>query len=206
MTLKTLIGGYAGLPQKTNLYFDYSTSFELFLVMLGDATQRSVIPPKDFDQRSPAKRDSSIEIEPDTTSQTATSQTATSQHEWQQSFNSQESKQGGPDSRVSRSPSYNSSSRSGSISQAQARNINDRGYTLADGPWLYRFTREPPMEMGTAYVQVKDDLSYRKMVDNFIEIERKDPENSWTISLIHVSLRRYSYVRKHINFTSTVHG
>jgi hypothetical protein len=65
--------------------------------------------------------------------------------------------------------------------------IYDRGYTLADGPWLYRFKREPPRDEVTAYVEVKDDFSFRKMVDNFKETIRKDPKYEYAISVIHVS-------------------
>ncbi|KAE9367732.1 hypothetical protein N431DRAFT_349755 [Stipitochalara longipes BDJ] len=184
--LKTLIGGYAGLPQKTLLYFNYGTKFEVFLIMLRDATQRSTIPPIDIDEQSAARREHSTDIAPDNASQISTSQ-----HGRQPSGNGRESGQGSEGSYGTHSLSYTSSSRDASKPQHKLCSSHNRGYTLADGPWLYRFKCEPPKYEGTAYVEVKDDLSYRKMVDTFKKTFRKDSNNKYTISMIH-SMDKYA--------------
>jgi hypothetical protein len=190
VTLKTLIGGYADLSQKTSLYFNYGTSFEVFLLMLRDATQRSVIPPIDFSETSAARCESSMDRAPDSASQTSTSQLGR-----QQSGSGRESKQANERSYGPNNSSYASSSQGDTKPHNQPRCIYDRGYTLADGPWLYRFKREPPRDEVRAYVEVKDDLSYRKMVDNFKETIRKDPKYEYTISVIHVSPKLFAILK-----------
>jgi hypothetical protein len=105
VTLKTLIGGFPHLSQKTSLYFNYGTSFEVFLLMLRDATQRAVIPPIDFSETSAARCESSMDRTPDSASQTSTSQLGR-----QQSSSGQESKQANERSYDPNNSSYDSSS------------------------------------------------------------------------------------------------
>jgi len=156
VTLKTLIDGHGGLPQESNLYFDYGTSFPFFLTMLRDATKLSTIPPVDFYEESAIQRETSFDAGSDTASQLS-----------------------------------NTYSPSGPNPQPKPRNSNARGYTLADGPWLFRISCESIREVGSAYTALKDDRSFFKLMDDFKDLTRKNKSMRYTVLLIHVRIKSH---------------
>jgi hypothetical protein len=81
------------------------------------------------------------------------------------------------------------SSQSGPNPQPNLR-FSARGYTMADGPWLYRFCCQPPRDVGTAYAEIKDEQSYLKMMDDIKKVSRDDPGSKYTVLMIHVHFHR----------------
>jgi hypothetical protein len=183
VTLKTLIGGHGGLLKEINLYFSYGTTFQVFLIILRDATKLSTIPPIDLDEKTSAKRELSSDTGSDTTSQT--SSTHYGRHVQQRSSD-KGSEMGSESSSGAHSPLYSPVLQGGPKPQPKPRSSSARGYTIADGPWLYRFKCERQSGKGSTYVEIKDEQSYLKMVDNFQDVTSKDPSTKYTILLIHV--------------------
>jgi hypothetical protein len=197
VTLKTLIGGQGGLLQESILYFNYGTSFPVFGTMLRDATKLSTIPPIDLDKKSSAKSQTSSSAVSDTASQSSSTHL---DRRIQQRDSDLESDLGslrhcpstvGTMERSYRSSSalYSQSSQSGPNPQSNLR-FSARGYTMADGPWLYRFCCQPPRDVGTAYAEIKDEQSYLKMMDDIKKVSRDDPGSKYTVLMIHVHFHR----------------
>jgi hypothetical protein len=195
VTLKTLIGGHGGLLRESNLYFNYGTAFQIFLVILRDATKLSIIPPIDLDEKTSAKRELSSDTGSDTTSQI--SSTHYGRHVQQRSSD-KGSERGSETSSGAHSPLYSPILQGGPKVQPKPRSGSACGYTIADGPWLYRFKCERQSGKGSTYVEIKDEQSYLKMVDKFQEVTNKDPNTKYTILLIHVRSPRLYLLVDHL--------
>jgi hypothetical protein len=180
--LRYLVGGHGGNRRESVFYFNYSTSFPLFQIVLRDATQLSTIPPIDLDQQISTKEENSPSLSPDTSSQIS------SIHYGRQI------EQGGSDrgSESSQKPHSFVSPVLGSkdFLDQQVRpkpcRASTRGYTIDDGPWLYYLGRKGQAR-NEHYEEIKDEDSYLKMVDRIREVSRKDESNEYYVVLFHVS-------------------
>jgi hypothetical protein len=197
VTLKTLVGGHGGLLQESMLYFNYGTSFPVFGTMLRDATKLSTIPPIDLDEKSSAKSQTSSSAGSDTASQSSSTHLGGRIQQRDSDLESEidslrhcPSKVGTMErSYGSSSALYSQSSQNGPNPQPNLR-FSARGYTMADGPWLYRFCCQPPRDAGTAYAEIKDEQSYLKMMDDIKKVSRDDPGSKYTVLMIHVHFHR----------------
>lgn len=187
VTLTTLIGGHGGLPKQSNLYFEYRTTFPIFITILRDSTKLSTIPPIDFDEKGSERKELNYDAGFDNASQTS-STTST--------YNGQSVRDGrvrtsDKDSEGGRESS-SSEARNGRASKDSAdslpkpRGKNACGYTIADGPWLYRFVYNGQSGNNTAYIEIKDEQSYITMINNFKGVISKDPSRKYRVNLIHV--------------------
>jgi hypothetical protein len=183
VTLKTLAGGHGGLLQESILYFNYGTSFPIFLTMLRDATKLSTIPPIDLEEKSSTKGQTSSGTVSDTASRLSSTHL---EGRIQQQGSDLESERGSERSYGPGSGLYSQSSQNGPNQQPKPRSSSARGYTLADGSWLYRFCCEPPRDVGTIYKEIKDDQSYVKMMDDLKNVSRDDSSSKYTVLMIHV--------------------
>lgn len=183
ITLKTLIGGHGGLLQESNLYFNYRTPFQVFTIVLRDATKLSTIPPIDLDEKTSARRELRSDAGSDTTSQTSSIHYG---RHGQQRSSDKENERGSESSSGAHSPVYRPISRGSPNPPPRPRSSSARGYTIADGPWLYQFKCDGQSGKDTTYVEIKDEQSYKKMVNNFQEVIGKDPSNKYRMLLIHV--------------------
>lgn len=140
--LTTLKGGYGDYLITTELFFEYANHFSHFLSALKDATQLSVIPPVEINRHYTYERAHS----PD--------------------------KYHGSRSR-SRSTIYNDSSRGSPTGRSRepelalpipkTRNRDARGYTLDDGPWIYRIAIGNQLQPGQDK-NLYDEGSYLEML------------------------------------------
>jgi hypothetical protein len=188
----TLVSGRGSFLQESILYFNYGASFPVFLTMLRDATKLSTIPPIDLDENIVAKRHTS-------SSKAAVSSQPSSKHLGrilQEQGNDLEIKHSCKESYWSASGLYVKSSQDDHSSQGeprfqlQPRGSYARGYTLENGPWLYRFCCEPPRAVGAVYKEIKDNESYLKMTDDLKRVSRDGSSSKYTVLMIHVRFRR----------------
>ena len=186
VTLTTLIGGHGGLPKESNLYFEYRTTFPVFIAMLRDATKLSTIPPIGFDEKGSARRELSFDLGSNNTSQTSCTYNGRNGRDVRVRISHNENER-----------SRDSSSRARSLRDVHVlkdspsalpnhRNNNACGYTIAEGPWLYRFRYNGQSGNDTAYVEIKDEQAYKMMVNNLQGIISKDPSSKFRVTLIHV--------------------
>jgi hypothetical protein len=68
----------------------------------------------------------------------------------------------------------------------ESRDSIERGYTVLDGPWLYRIRKSNQVQKAT-YQKVGDEASYHRMLDTLNEANKKDPTTESALVLVHVS-------------------
>lgn len=187
VTLTTLIGGHGGLPKESNLYFEYRTTFPIFITILRDATKLSTIPPIDFDEKGSERKDLSYEAGSDNTSQTSSTYNDRSVRDGRVQTSDKNS-EGSCESSSSeaRKPRNGRASKDSPDPLPKLRSKNACGYTIADGPWLYRFVYNGQSGNDTAYIEIKDEQSYITMINNFKGVISKDPSRKYRVKLIHV--------------------
>ena len=67
----------------------------------------------------------------------------------------------------------------------ESRHQIERGYTVLDGPWLYRFRKNNQVEPAPLE-RVQDEVSYRRMVNNVKDANTRDPKNETSLLIVHV--------------------
>jgi hypothetical protein len=180
VTLTTLIGGHGGLLQTSNLYFEYRTTFPIFIMMLRDATKLSTIPPIDFDEKGSERRKLIYDASSYNISQTSSTHDSRSGRDARARISDNES------SSRARSPHNGRIPKDSPGPLRKPRSNNACGYTIADGPWLYRFRNNGQSGNDTSYVEIKDEQSYKTMINNFEEVISKDQNSKYRVYLIHV--------------------
>jgi hypothetical protein len=68
----------------------------------------------------------------------------------------------------------------------ESRGSIERGYTVLDGPWLYRIRKNNQVQKAT-YEKVGDEASYRRMLDTLNGANKKDPTAESALVFVHVS-------------------
>jgi hypothetical protein len=160
--LHTLVGGHGDNFVVTKLFFNYTTPFVYFLAILRDATQLCIIPPIDLY----AKYDNRRAYSPEPFSNSPSRRNS--------QFNVNLSRRGSPAS-ISRE-SHTS----------RLRSPGARGYTLNDGPWIYRIAVRGSGHQGPN-LELSDDRSYSMMIDTLKTGNREVSENEHVVILMHVS-------------------
>jgi hypothetical protein len=160
--LHTLVGGHGDNFVVTKLFFSYTTPFVYFLAILRDATQLCVIPPIDLYAKYTNRRAYSPEPFSNSPSRRNSQ------------FNVDLSRRGSParmwqDSHTGR-----------------PRSPGARGYTLNDGPWIYRIAVRGSGQKG-ANLELNDDRSYSMMIDTLKTGNTKVSGNEHVVILMHVS-------------------
>ena len=172
MYLIRLINGHGGSITQNCLYFSYNNSFYHFLRTLQQETIFRSAPP--FDLSTHTARLSNTDPE---------SSCLSTSHD--------EILTGASVRKVHRSvhDSRDSHAAASSTSPPSAPNVprnKEKGYTLDDGPWIYRL-RNGTSNRGP-YMILKDEKSYLKMIDDLKETRKKDiPPDSSIVMIIHVS-------------------
>lgn len=190
VTLTTLIGGHGGLPKESNLYFEYRTTFPVFIIILRDATKLSTIPPIDFDEKVFEREELSYDAGSDNTSQTSSTYDGRSVRDGRVGTNDKDSDGGRESSSPkARKPRNGRASKDSPDPLPKPRSKNACGYTIADGPWLYRFMYNG-QSGNTAYIEIKDEPSYITMINNFKGVISKYPSRKYRVNLIHVRFCR----------------
>jgi hypothetical protein len=184
--LRGLVGGYGGNLSNTDLFFDYSTSFPLFQIILCDATKLSTIPPINLEQQNYHQKNTSPKVGSNTSSP------ASSIHH-DRRFQKRVYDRSSESSDRTLSPVYLPTLGAPDCPNPQGtpkpRDPNARGYTTDDGPWLYRIEINGQARSGP-FTEIKDEESYLKMVDHIKEMSRKDTNIEYKVVLFHVS---YAY-------------
>lgn len=175
--LKSLRGGHGDSPEASVLWLPYSTSFELFQVKLRDATQLSVIPPILMNLAGSAQPDRSRQnSEASTRTLCVSSATLANKSRRDSEASSRtlsvtsdrrnEGRSSGDSVATNETLSSMGSTSSSGFRPHKPRNPSARGYTLDDGPWLYRLGTVRPDAAKEPYVDLVDRASYLKMIDN----------------------------------------
>ncbi len=187
VTLTALIGGHGGLPKESNLYFEYRTTFPIFITILRDATKLSTIPPIDFDKTGSEIKELSYDAGSDNTSQTSSTYTGRSVRDGRVRTSDKASVEGcESSSSEARNPRNGGASKDSPDPLSKRRSKNACGYTIADGPWLYRLVYNGQSGNNAAYIEIKDEQSYLTMINNFKGVISKDPSRKYRVNLIHV--------------------
>jgi hypothetical protein len=160
--LHTLVGGHGDNFMVTKLFFNYTTPFIYFLAILRDATQLCVIPPIDLYAKYANRRAYSPEPFSNSPSRRNSQ------------FNIDQSRRGSP-------AGIPQGSHPG-----RPRSPGARGYTLNDGPWIYRIAVRGSGHQGPS-LELSDDRSYWMMIDTLKTGNREVSQNEHVVILMHVS-------------------
>jgi hypothetical protein len=175
--LMTLINGWAECPKIDRLYFTTMNSFGAFLSVLKEETRHSVIPPEN--KVYPRLSWSSGDVQEDQTD---------IQHGITTNGGLADHAVNGNNSAATRDINRRAAPAVGT------RNKQDKGYGLADGPWMYRLPQvENQPKPDWAYIRNQND--YMKMLDAVKAINKKYEEwkmkECCTIIVMHVSTHLY---------------
>ncbi|KAF7882023.1 uncharacterized protein EAF01_011803 [Botrytis porri] len=157
--LVTLINGWAEVSQVNLFYFKYKTSFEKFERTLKDETQNSKIPPENI--VLPALSWPSVSSEAEEFSmcnQNSENTSGTQNTNW--------------DDILTENPESIQN-----LSATVERDQADKGFNLADGPWMYRLPhtgKDPAKKPGWRPIRDKDD--YMVMLDSIRRVNFKYAE------------------------------
>jgi hypothetical protein len=160
--LHTLVGGHGDNFVVTKLFFNYTTPFIYFLAVLRDATQLCVIPPIDLYAKYANRRAYSPEPFSNSPSRRNSQ------------FNVDLSRRG------------SSAGMSQDPHSSRPRSPGARGYTLNDGPWIYRIAVRGSGHQGPN-LELSEDRSYSMMIDTLKTGNREVSENEHVVILMHVS-------------------
>ncbi|KAM3070168.1 hypothetical protein ACMFMG_003794 [Clarireedia jacksonii] len=170
--LMTLINGWAECPRVDRLYLTTMNSFGAFLSVLKEETRHCVIPPEN--KVYPKLSWSSAEVEED-----------------EMDIREGTTTNGGLGEHAANG---NSSVAARDINaretlSAVPRDVQDKGYGLADGPWMYRLQQvedQPKPDWG----YIRNQTDYMKMLDQVKAINRRCEEwkvkERCTIMVIHL--------------------
>jgi len=176
-----LVGGQNAILRKTLLYFNYGTSFSLFLIALQDVTKLCVIPPLDLG--------ASFDSDRDHQSTTGGVQSSIRNRERSSEGSNQSSqyvKTPLDSPTLLAQGSYNPGA---AANVTRPRSPAAKGYSLDDGPWIYRLGEKNQVQRGV-YMELVDHSSYVTMVDTIRERNRKNDDDSECFAiLIHVSTK-----------------
>jgi hypothetical protein len=186
--LRSLVGGHGGTLSTTALFFDYGTSFPLFQIILRDITQLSTIPPTILEQGSSCQNETRPEIGSD-----MSSQISSIHHDQgiQKRVHDQGSDSSDPRLSPAYSPTLDTKDCPNLPRKVKPRCPSARGYTIDDGPWLYRIEIKAEAR-SSPFTEITEESSYLKMLDGIKEISRKDTKNEYQVILFHVG---YSYTK-----------
>ncbi|CCD54699.1 hypothetical protein BofuT4_P127470.1 [Botrytis cinerea T4] len=147
--LVTLINGWGEAPQVNLFYFKYKTPFERFERTLKDETRNSIIPPENIVLPALSGPSPSFRAEEISMGNENFENTSGAQNTNQNAISTEN-----PES------IQNASATAG-------RDHTDKGFNLADGPWMYRLPhtgRDPANKPGWCPIRNQDD--YMVMLDS----------------------------------------
>lgn len=172
--LVTLINGWGQAPQVNLFYFKYKTPFERFERTLKDESRNSVIPPENIVLPALAGPPPSFRAEEISMGNGDFESTSGAQNTNQNAISTEN-----PES------IQNASATAG-------RDHTDKGFNLADGPWMYRLPhtgRDPAKKPGWCPIRNQDD--YMVMLDSIRCVNSKYADwgqsTKCSVMIMHVS-------------------
>lgn len=130
--LEYLVGGHGGSQRSTLLYFAYKTPFSSFLKALQDATQLCTIPPIDFTKPPPLKPAKVIPYHP------GFPRGSGRFRGWDRDRSTAEQDKEKSGMGLSADTEQVGSDKVGPHGHPESRRRSVRGYTLRDGPWIWK--------------------------------------------------------------------
>jgi len=159
--------GWPDTPKHVNIHSPLGTSFPVFLNTLTDETQKCRIPP-----REPLRGDEEFPNY--------------HWHTWPEDKFAKQDKEFDLKMKEHEMLKWGTDGDAATRSKCQPRNPDEKGYSLSDGAWMWRSSKNGKVDSKWGYIT--DEVSYMNMIDALKEKRQNFPRDKWGVFIMHVSI------------------